>query len=203
MSQSINLYKQLANHKLFNKTINFDLKRIKLILKKLNHPERKLNNVINFLGSSGKFSTLFSVKSFIEANGQTVTAYISPSLKDIKERFWIGNRYLTHQEIKQSIKIIEKFQEQISGDKLSLIQFSASWCGPCQQLKPIIEKISNEKADKIDCYYHDIESQPNEPTKYSVRGVPTVLLFKGSKLLGTKVGATSEKDMLEFITPHL
>ena len=110
MSQSINLYKQLANHKLFNKTINFDLKRIKLILKKLNHPERKLNNVINFLGSSGKFSTLFSVKSFIEANGQTVTAYISPSLKDIKERFWIGNRYLTHQEIRQSIKIIEKLK---------------------------------------------------------------------------------------------
>ena len=110
MSQSINLYKQLANHKLFNKTINFDLKRIKLILKKLNHPERKLKNVINFLGSSGKFSTLFSVKSFIEANGQTVTAYISPSLKDIKERFWIGNRYLTHQEIRQSIKIIEKLK---------------------------------------------------------------------------------------------
>ena len=97
----------------------------------------------------------------------------------------------------------KKFQEQISGDKLSLIQFSASWCGPCKQLKPIIEKISNEKADKIDCYYHDIEAQPNEPTKYSVRGVPTVLLFKGSKLLGTKVGATSEKDMLEFIEPHI
>ena len=110
MSQSINLYKLLANHKLFNKTINFNLRRIKLVLKKLNHPERKLNNVINFLGSSGKFSTLFSVKSFIEANNQTATAYISPSLKDIKERFWIGNRYLTYQEIKLSIKIIEKLK---------------------------------------------------------------------------------------------
>ena len=110
MLQSINLYKQLVNHKLFNKTINFNLKRIKLVLKKLNHPEKKLSNVINFLGSSGKFSTLFSVKSFIEANGQTVTAYISPSLKDIKERFWIGSRYLTHQEIRQSIKIIEKLR---------------------------------------------------------------------------------------------
>ena len=108
MSQSINLYKQLANHKLFNKTINFNLNRIKQVLKKLNHPERKLKNVINFLGSSGKFSTLFSIKSFIEANNQTTTAYISPSLKDIKERFWIGNRYLTHKEIKRSIKTIEK-----------------------------------------------------------------------------------------------
>ena len=110
MSQSISLYKQLANHKLFNKTVNFDLKRIKLVLKKLGHPERKLNNIINFLGSSGKFTTLYSVKSFIEANKQTATAYISPSLKDIKERFWMGDRYLTHQEIKQSIKLIAKLK---------------------------------------------------------------------------------------------
>jgi thioredoxin 1 len=97
----------------------------------------------------------------------------------------------------------EKFKEQISGSKLALIQFSASWCGPCKQLKPIVEKISDDLADKIDCFYHDIENQPNEPTKYSVRGVPTILLFKDEKLLATKVGATSEKDLLEFINPHI
>jgi thioredoxin 1 len=97
----------------------------------------------------------------------------------------------------------EKFKNQISGSRLSLIQFSASWCGPCKQLKPIVEKISDDLADKIDCFYHDIESQPNEPTKYSVRGVPTILLFKNEKLLATKVGATSEKDLLEFINPHI
>ena len=110
MSQSISLYKLLANHKLFNKTINFDLKRIKLVLKKLNHPERKLKNVINFLGSSGKFTTLYSLKCFIEASNQTSTAYISPSLKDIKERFWMSNRYLTHKEIRHSIRLIEKLK---------------------------------------------------------------------------------------------
>ena len=110
MSQSISLYKLLANHKLFNKTINFDLKRIKFVLKKLNHPEKKLKNVINFLGSSGKFTTLYSLKCFIEANKQSTTTYISPSLKDIKERFWMGNRYLTHQEIRKSIKLIEKLK---------------------------------------------------------------------------------------------
>jgi len=110
MSQSISLYKQLANHKLFNKTINFDLKRIKLVLKKLGHPEKKLNNVINFLGSSGKYTTLYSLKSFIEANNQTVSSYISPSLRDIKERFWMGNRFLTHQEIGRSIKLIAKLK---------------------------------------------------------------------------------------------
>ena len=66
----------------------------------------------------------------------------------------------------------------------------------------LLNNSSNEKLDKIDCYYHDIEAQPNEPTKYSVRSVPTILLFKGGKLLGTKAGASSEKDMLEFINPH-
>ena len=110
MSQSISLYKQLANYKLFNKTINFDLKRIKLILKKLDYPERKLNNVINFIGSTGKFTTLHSVKRFIEANKQSATAYISPSIRDIKERFWMGDRYLSHKEIKQSIKLIAKLK---------------------------------------------------------------------------------------------
>ncbi len=110
MSQSISLYKQLANHKLFNKTINFDLKRIKLVLKKLGHPERKLSNIINFLGSSGKFTTLYSVKCFIEANQQTTTSFISPSLRDIKERFWMGDKFLTHKEIKQSIKLISKLK---------------------------------------------------------------------------------------------
>ena len=110
MSQSISLYKQLANHKLFNKSVKFNLTRIKLILKKLGHPEKKMNNVINFLGSSGKFSTLYSLKSFIEANNQTATAYISPSIKSISDRFWMGESYLTYKEIRHSIKIIEKLK---------------------------------------------------------------------------------------------
>ena len=108
MSQSINLYNQLAKNKLFSKSVNFDLKRIKLILKKLNHPERKLKNVINVIGSDGKYSFLTSLKYFIEANDQKTSAYISPSLKDIRERFWMGKKFLSYKEIRKSIKIIEK-----------------------------------------------------------------------------------------------
>ena len=92
MSQSISLYKQLANHKLFNKSVKFGLKRIKLALELLDHPEKKLKNVITVIGESGKFTTLFSLKSFIEANNQKVTAHVSPSLKDIRERFYISNK---------------------------------------------------------------------------------------------------------------
>ena len=101
MSQSINLYNQLANHKLFNKSVNFGLKRIKLALRLLEHPEKKLKNVISVIGESGKFTTLFSLKSFIEANNQKVTTHVSPSIRDIKERFFMGDQYLNHQEIKK------------------------------------------------------------------------------------------------------
>ena len=108
MSQSTDLYNQLANHKLFNKSIKFGLKRIKLALNLLDHPERKLKNVISVVGESGKYTTLFSLKSFIEANNQKVTTHISPSLRDIRERFYMGNKYLTHKQIKKTIRQIEK-----------------------------------------------------------------------------------------------
>ena len=108
MSQSINLYKQLANHKLFNKSVNFGLKRIKLALDLLGNPEKKLKNVISVVGESGKFTTLFSLRSFIEANNQKITTHVSPSLRDIRERFYMGDKYLSHKEIKKTIKQIEK-----------------------------------------------------------------------------------------------
>ena len=102
------IYQKLFNHKLFNKSVKFGLKRIKLALRLLDHPERKLKNVINVVGESGKFTTLSSLKSFIEANNQTVSTHISPSLKDVRERFYMGKRYLTHKEIRKTIKQIEK-----------------------------------------------------------------------------------------------
>ena len=86
--QSIKIYNQLANDDLFRKTINFDLKRIKKVLKKIGNPERKLQNVINIIGSDGKYSLLTSLKHFLETNKKTVSTYTSPSLKDIRERFW-------------------------------------------------------------------------------------------------------------------
>ena len=110
MSQSISLYNQLAKHKLFNKTINFDLKRIKLALAKLDHPEEKLSNVIQIIGSDGKYSVLRTLRFFIEENNQTVSTHVSPSLKDIRERFWMGKNYLAHGEIRKTIKIIEKLK---------------------------------------------------------------------------------------------
>ena len=106
--QSKKIYKLLNDNKLFNKTINFDLKRIKKALHQLSHPEKKLKNVINIIGSDGKYTLLTCLKYFIEANKNTVSSYTSPSLKDIKERFWMGKNFLSHKEIKRSIIQIEK-----------------------------------------------------------------------------------------------
>ena len=109
MSQSVNLYNQLANHKLFRKSVNFGHTRIKLALKLLNHPEKKLKNIISVIGESGKFTTLYSLRSFIEANKQKVTTHVSPSLRDIRERFYMGDKYLSYKAIKKTIDRIEKF----------------------------------------------------------------------------------------------
>ena len=82
---------------------------MRLALKKLGNPERNLKNVINILGSDGKFSVLNSLKYFIEENNQKASAFVSPSLQSIRERFWMGDRYLSYAEIKRTIKIIEKY----------------------------------------------------------------------------------------------
>ncbi len=108
MLKSIDLYNQLASSKLFKKSVNFDLKRIKLVLQKLGNPEKNLKNVINIIGSDGKFSLLTSLKYFIESNNQKTSAYISPSIRDIRERFWMGDKFLNYNEIKKSIDIIKK-----------------------------------------------------------------------------------------------
>ena len=113
-SQSISLYNLLAKKKQFKKTVNFDLKRIKTALYKLVNPEKKLKNVINIIGSDGKFSVLNTLKYFIEENKQIAAAYISPSLKDIRERFWMGTNYLSYNEIKKTINKIENLKIQLT-----------------------------------------------------------------------------------------
>ena len=77
----------------------------------------------------------------------------------------------------------EKFEEQVlKNEKPVLVDFWAEWCGPCKMIGPILEEISEEMANDIVIAKHDIDSEPNMPTKYGVRGIPTMLLFKGCLL---------------------
>ena len=122
LSQSIKLYNQLAEKKPFNNQINFGLKRIKLALEKLGHPEKKLRNVINIIGSDGKFSVLTFLKYFLENAEKSSSAFISPDLVSIRERFWMGKDYLSYKKIKETIKEIEKLKIPLTVfEKLTLV----------------------------------------------------------------------------------
>ena len=95
----------------------------------------------------------------------------------------------------------ENFAEKIKGD-LVLVDFWASWCSPCKAIAPMLESIAEKLGDKILICKHNIDEQPSVPTLYNIRGIPTLLKFSKSELIDTKVGATSEQNILEFITKH-
>ena len=79
-----------------------------------------------------------------------------------------------------------------------VVDFWAEWCGPCKQIGPILEEISNEMSDVV-IAKHNIDNEPNTPTKYGIRGIPTMLLFSGGELKATKVGATTKSNIVSWI----
>jgi thioredoxin 1 len=84
-----------------------------------------------------------------------------------------------------------------------LVDFWAEWCGPCKQIGPTLEEISDEMADQVIIAKHNIDNEPNTPTKYGVRGIPTMLLFKDGELKSTKVGATPKSDIVAWIKENI
>ncbi len=87
----------------------------------------------------------------------------------------------------------ENFEaEVLKATKPTLVDFWAEWCGPCKQVGPILEEISNEMQDQVVVAKHNIDDHPNQPTKWGIRGIPTMLLFKNGELKATKVGATTK-----------
>jgi thioredoxin 1 len=93
--------------------------------------------------------------------------------------------------------------EVLKSDKPIIVDFWAEWCGPCKQIGPTLEEISNEMTNEIIIAKHNIDNEPNTPTKYGVRGIPTMLLFKDGKLKATKVGATTKSNIVSWIKENI
>ncbi len=93
--------------------------------------------------------------------------------------------------------------EVLKSDKPILVDFWAEWCGPCKQIGPTLEEISTEMANEIIVAKHNIDNEPNTPTKYGVRGIPTMLLFKSGELKATKVGATTKSNIVSWIKENI
>ena len=93
--------------------------------------------------------------------------------------------------------------EVIKAGKPVIVDFWAEWCGPCKQIGPVLEEISDEMKDQIIIAKHNIDQEPNTPTKYGIKGIPTMLLFKGGELKSTKVGATTKSNIVSWIKENI
>ncbi|WP_025897443.1 thioredoxin TrxA [Sneathiella glossodoripedis] len=90
-------------------------------------------------------------------------------------------------------------QDVLKNEGLVLVDFWAEWCGPCKTIAPSLEELSNELAGQVTVAKINIDENPNTPTKYGVRGIPTLMLFKDGEVAGTKVGASPKGQIEEWI----
>jgi thioredoxin 1 len=80
-----------------------------------------------------------------------------------------------------------------------LVDFSATWCGPCKALNPLIEKMADELDGKFSVCKVDVDEAPESSSKHGIRGVPTLILFKGGKVVATHVGGASRDKLNKLL----
>ena len=93
--------------------------------------------------------------------------------------------------------------EVINSDIPVMVDFWAEWCGPCKALMPVVEEIAGEMGDKVKIVKINIEEAPETPTKYGLRGVPTLMLFKDGKVVDTRVGGMPKAQLSDWLTAKI
>ncbi len=91
-------------------------------------------------------------------------------------------------------------QEVLTSDVPVLVDFTATWCGPCKQLAPIVDQLANDLDGKLKVGKLDVDESPVTAGKYGVRGVPTIMIFKNGQRAAQHVGLTTKAKLLELVT---
>lgn len=100
---------------------------------------------------------------------------------------------------------MEKFEELIQGTTPVLVDYFATWCGPCKMMHPVLEELKKQLGEKIKIIKIDIDTPPNRPNvaKYSIQSVPTLILFKEGKLLWRQSGAMQTQQLRSIVEQYL
>ncbi|MEM5515578.1 thioredoxin [Henriciella sp. AS95] len=93
----------------------------------------------------------------------------------------------------------DNFEEAIAGDLPVVVDFWAEWCGPCKQMAPHLESVAEELSGKVKITKINVDENPVAPSKFGVRGMPTLMLFKDGKVAATHLGAMSKQRLAEWI----
>jgi thioredoxin 1 len=94
----------------------------------------------------------------------------------------------------------ESFEEEVlNADSPVVVDFWAEWCGPCKALSPIIDEVAEEMEGKVKVVKVNIDESPDSPTRYGVRGIPTLMIFKDGQVVDTRVGGVAKGQLMEWL----
>ena len=102
------------------------------------------------------------------------------------------------------VKKVDQSQfDEVRKSKAAVVDFSATWCGPCKMLAPVLEEVSEEYAGKVDFFNVDVDENPDLAMQYKIMNIPALVVLKKGEKVDTQVGFAPKENIVEFIKKQL